>query len=260
MVDAEGLSCSNYIQATNRFLPYKGSTSVNTTSYVNLYLFPNPYNNVANDTPAVIDTYFNGSGFAKDTTLAAATTAGIDFISSFTVVTNFTYQQAKNTTEPIQKASLSGSFTVDYDASGPTATVYLRNVELDNDGSIYVTLSSYADIVPDPDDDYGTLDVPIKTPQSSSTDQIYRCLTWENNTADGCAKGAYTKGQPVTIIISNIPKNQVYYISYAVANEYPIEGIFTSSVGYTSVRVVGAEITRVSLLLLFIVMTYLLYV
>lgn len=241
-MDERGLSCSNYIDATNNFIEYQGTNNASTSEYFNLYLFPDR-DTEDDDTTNIINTYFDSTTkSALPSTLSAATDEGIDFIEAFDVATAFTYQEAKNSQDPIKRADIRGDFSVDYDSTDATAIVRLNNVELTTDGAIFVTLSRIAGLVPDPDDDYGYLDVPEKTPRSSTTEQIFRCLNWQNQTAEGCGRGAYTVGQPVTLSIPNIPKDAVYYIAYAVSNEYPLEGFFTSRIRYKRVRVFASAV------------------
>jgi hypothetical protein len=104
-------------------------------------------------------------------------------------------------------------------------TVTVSNIRMSGVGSVYFLLVLYKQIVVAPSGT--TVNIRLNVPPTQ--DQLINCVTWQNITADGCARAVYS-GTSVQISFSGIQTNSMYWLYYAAAAQYPLRPVVSSKI------------------------------
>ncbi len=239
VVDAEGLSCSGYIEPTNEFITFKGSNYANFDNTFSFYILPD--STVETDpATALLSTYFDTSAkTTKPAFYTALSASTIDFVSTLSYSYSFTNTQAMKSTGPVVMPVLQ-SYTSGYDFEDGIATIEMTNFVMTAKGSVYAIAREIATITTDPQDEFETIDTPVRAYRTPSHTQINNCLDWNGEAVDACAKAVIANSDNVELLLKNLKSNTVYIVYYTVANEYPIEPVFSDAIESFEIRVLGA--------------------
>jgi len=239
VVDAQGLSCSSYIEPTNTFLTFQGDSYANFTTTFSFYLLPDA--TLEFDASSLsIPLYFDmTTQEAFPIFYTKAIEGGINFIQNFKYEYSFTQTQAMNSINPIFMPEIV-YFSSDYQTVDGNASIVIRDISLTARGSIYAIAREIATVIVDPQDEFGTLDVPTRIARMPTNEQINNCLDWNNEAVDSCAKVVIANGDNVELFLKDLTPNTVYIVYYTVANEYPIIPVFSNNIESFTIKVLGA--------------------
>lgn len=237
VVDAGGLSCSSYIEPTNRFLSYTGTNFANYANSYTFYLLPDATLEVDASLNSV-PLYFDSNNLANALFYTAAANEGISFIRQFKLDYYFTYNQAKTSSGNVKMPTLQ-SFTNDIITVDGNSTIRMTNFVMTARGSVYAIAREIAKVSVDPEDEFTTTDITTRIPRTPSSAQIYACQDWNGDSVDACGRATIANGDNVQLLLKNLKVNTMYVVYYAVANEYPVEPIFSSNIQTFTVRVLN---------------------
>lgn len=238
------MSCSSYIEPTNRFLDYPGSYFGNYANTYTFYLLPDPTLEV--DTSlTLVPTYFDTTTkLAKTALYTAAADEGITFLQQVKMEYYFTYNQAKTSTGSVVMPSLK-SYTTDTITVDGNSTIRITNFRMTAKGSVYAIAREVAKVIVDPEDEFTTTDVTTRLPRTPTNAQIYACLDWNGDDVDACGRAIIANDDNVELLLRDLKVNTMYIVYYTVANEYPIEPIFGNDIQSFSVRILNSATTIV---------------
>lgn len=240
-MDAQGYSCSSYIEPTNRFLTFKGASYADYSTGFNFYLLPDP--TIENDSSsAIVPNYFDTTtGLANSKLYQAAEAYGIDFLESFKIDYDFTQEEAETSTGPVVMPSIL-FFDQEAEVVELNGTIKMTSLKLSNEGTVYAIAREIGKVVTDPEDEFSTIEVQTRNPRTPSNKQINGCLDWNNEAADACSKAIITDASQtdVTLQLTNLKSNTVYIVYYTAANEYPIKPIFSNVIQSFTIAVLSA--------------------
>jgi len=259
VVDAEGLSCSPYVEPTNAFISFQGSNYANFENTFSFYLLPD--STVETDpATALISTYFDvTTKQAKPALYTALTTAGITFVSQFNYAYSFTHTQAMRSSGAVVMPVLN-SFKNDYEYENGIATITMTDFSMTARGSVYAIAREVATVAADPQDEFELVDTPVRVYRTPSHTQINSCLDWNGESADACAKAVIANNDNVQLLLKNLKANTVYVVYYTVANEYPIEPVFSDTIDSFTIRVLSAGRLFVNYLFILLCLLFCLFI
>lgn len=240
MVDAQGYSCSSFVEPTNRFLTFKGESFANYSQGFSFYLLPDATLEF-DASSLVVPKYFDSANRANNDFYQAARDAGISFLQSFYIETSFTQQQAFTSTGPVKMPVIEG-FGEDVQVVELNGTIKMSSIHLSQEGTVYAVARAIGSIQQDPEDDFAMIDVATRIPRTPTYDQINNCLDWNNEAADACAKAVIANNNNVDLLLKDLKPNTAYIVYYTVANQYPIQPIFSNEIQSFTMQVLNAKL------------------
>lgn len=129
-----------------------------------------------------------------------------------------------------------------------SASISIASLVLDTQGQVYAIARQIATIIQDPEDEFSTIDVTVRIPSLPTAKQVYDCNDWNGETADSCARVVVANSNGVTLYLNDLAPNSVYKVYYVVANEYPIQAIYDTSVAETEVRILSGSYLSIGVL------------
>jgi len=129
-------------------------------------------------------------------------------------------------------------------------TIKMSNIQLSSEGTVYAIAREIGLVIPDPEDEFSTTEVPTRNPRTPTHDQINKCVDWNNEPADACGKAVIANDEDVTLLLKDLKPNTLYIVYYTVANEYPIQPIFSNQIESFTAKVLWGNIISSSLAVL----------
>jgi len=241
VVDAQGYSCSSYIEPTNRFLTFQGESFANYSRSFNFYLLPDPTleNDASSHTlPAYFDSQTNQ---ALANFYTAAANAGVGFLNNFMIDYQFSQQEAFTSSGPVVMPIIIG-FDEEVEVIELNGTIKMSNIQLSSEGTVYAIAREIGQVIPDPEDEFSSIEVPTRIHRTPTNEQINNCVDWNNEPADACAKAVIANDEDVALLLKDLKPNKLYVVYYTVANEYPIQPIFSNEIVSFTVKVLWGGI------------------